>query len=98
MEKKRYHIEISGESYGDSIQDLTEEEAALIKDIFEDCESEYISCKITEIPDIDYLMEEYKVCKMKEFDRGKLIQEGITDEFVLGSMYEKWLHYKYNFR
>lgn len=98
MEKKRYHIEISGESYGDSIQDLTEEEAALIKDIFEDCESEYISCKITEIPDIDYLMEEYKVYKMKEFDRGKLIQEGITDEFVLGSMYEKWEDYKYNFR
>lgn len=98
MEKKRYHIEISGESYGDSIQDLTEEEAALIKDIFEDCESEYISCKITEIPDIDYLMEEYEVYKMKEFDRGKLIQEGITDEFVLGSMYEKWEDYKYNFR
>ena len=98
MEKKWYHIEISGESYGDSIQDLTEEEAALIKDIFEDCESEYISCKITEIPDIDYLMEEYKVYKMKEFDRGKLIQEGITDEFVLGSMYEKWEDYKYNFR
>lgn len=98
MEKKRYHIEISGESYGDSIQDLTEEEAALIKDIFEDCESRYISCKITEIPDIDYLMEEYKVYKMKEFDRGKLIQEGITDEFVLGSMYEKWEDYKYNFR
>lgn len=98
MEKKRYHIEISGESYGDSIQDLTEEEAALIKDIFEDCESEYISCKITKIPDIDYLMEEYKVYKMKEFDRGKLIQEGITDEFVLGSMYEKWEDYKYNFR
>lgn len=98
MEKKRYHIEISGESYGDSIQDLTEEEAALIKDIFEDCESEYISCKITEIPDIDYLMEEYKVYKMKEFDRTKLIQEGITDEFVLGSMYEKWEDYKYNFR
>ena len=98
MEKKRYHIEISGESYGDSIQDLTEEEAALIKDIFEDCESEYISCKITEIPDIDYLMKEYKVYKMKEFDRGKLIQEGITDEFVLGSMYEKWEDYKYNFR
>lgn len=98
MEKKRYHIEISSESYGDSIQDLTEEEAALIKDIFEDCESEYISCKITEIPDIDYLMEEYKVYKMKEFDRGKLIQEGIADEFVLGSMYEKWEDYKYNFR
>ena len=98
MEKKRYHIEISGESYGDSIQDLTEEEAALIKDIFEDCESRYISCKITEIPDIDYLMEEYKVYKMKEFDRTKLIQEGITDEFVLGSMYEKWEDYKYNFR
>ena len=98
MEKKRYHIEISGESYGDSIQDLTEEEAALIKDIFEDCESEYISCKITEIPDIDYLMEEYKVYKMKEFERTKLIQEGITDEFVLGSMYEKWEDYKYNFR
>ena len=98
MVKKRYHIEISGESYGDSIQDLTEEEAALIKDIFEECESEYISCKIAEIPDIDYLMEEYKVYKMKEFDRTKLIQEGITDEFVLGSMYEKWEDYKYNFR
>ena len=70
----------------------------MIKDIFEDCESEYISCKIAEIPDIDYLMEEYKVYKMKEFDRTKLIQEGITDEFVLGSMYEKWEDYKYNFR
>lgn len=95
MEKKKYHIEICGESYGDTVKELTEKEAMLIRDILSDCDSEYISGKITELPDFESIIEEYKVYDMEIFDRQKLISKGITDEYVLIQLYSMWLKKKY---
>lgn len=53
MKKKLYLISVSGESEGYTERYLTEAEAALIKDIFEDTSSTYIDCTIQEISSME---------------------------------------------
>ena len=49
-EKKLYVIEITGESSGACVKELTENEFKLIEGIFDICESEYCGGKIYEVP------------------------------------------------
>ena len=65
MCKKNYYIGIIGESYGYTTKSLTDDEYKLIKDIFDDCESEYISACIHELPDIDMLYEKHNIAQLK---------------------------------
>ena len=51
MEKKLYEICISGESGGSCKRYLTNHEYELIKDIFDECESEYCGGSIHLIED-----------------------------------------------
>ena len=51
MEKKLYEICISGESGGSCKRYLTDYEYELIKDIFDECESEYCGGSIHLIED-----------------------------------------------
>lgn len=63
-QKKNYYIEISGESYGYTTKSLTDDEYELIKEIFDDCESQYIGAFIQELPDIDTLYEKHNIAQL----------------------------------
>ena len=63
-QKKNYYIHISGESCASTIKSLTDDEYNLIYEIFEECESEYVSGVIHELPDIDMLYDRYHISEM----------------------------------
>lgn len=69
--KKRYYICIGGETIGECERHLTQEEFKLIQGIFNECESQYDSGEITEIPEHDDVVK-----AVKDF----MNASGITDE------------------
>lgn len=79
--KKLYSIVISGESEGYTEKYLTDAEAALIKEIFEETSSTYIECIIEEIPD----KEEY------EDDFLSMIASGtLSEPYIINKIAEKY--------
>lgn len=75
MEKKPYYIEVIGETCGYDVRDLTNEQYELIKSIFEECSSEYIDCRIFELPDIDKLYIDWNIS-----EKFKNIQDKFKNE------------------
>ena len=67
METKEYCIEVCGESYGSDIVSLTEEEYKKFSNILNNCSSEYISCTISECPDIDKIIIDLNIKSPDDF-------------------------------
>ena len=68
MTKKQYYIELTGESYGYCIRELTKVEAELIQGIFTECESKYVGGKLVEIPDKTTLLNYLTAEKLDTYD------------------------------
>ena len=67
MEKKLYEICISGESGGSCKRYLTDYEYNLIRDIFDECESEYCGGSIYLVEDdTDKMRNKQSIIKIKE--------------------------------
>ena len=68
MKKKTYYIEISGESEGSCIRDLTRDEVKLISGIFAECNSDYVGGILEEVPSKVEFLNYLKNEKLDSYD------------------------------
>ena len=96
MKKKLYLINVSGESEGYTEKYLTDSEAALIKDIFEDTSSSYIECSIEQIPD----KEEFEDDFLSMIASGTLTEyqlfEEIKQKYGISGFAADYIYTRYN--
>lgn len=85
VRKYKYHIAISGESAGECVKELSPQQARIVEDIFDCCESEYCGGYIVKLPNIPKLQE-----KFDKYLQNETVANGVGKMYITSGKMAIW--------